>query len=131
LNGNAATITLGRLTIPMIPAQPGLMTGKALPSPIINQLRTQAILITVRAHGSRDASRGGAETIACVSGDLDNALEDGRSTSAPRTAPQAPSRRCRRKRRRPMTARAVRRAFIRKHNRRVRGRALWEQRREG
>jgi hypothetical protein len=74
--------------------------------------------------------RYGSDATARMADDLDQALELGRAMAADKAADRAatkkpPHRRWRHKR---MTPKAQRRRFIRRHNRRVRARALRKQR---
>jgi hypothetical protein len=74
--------------------------------------------------------RGGTDATAYFTDDLQDAFEHGRAMAlAGPPAPVEPAGR-RRKWRRPMSAKAQRRRMIKAHNRRMRGRALREQRGE-
>ena len=66
--------------------------------------------------------RNGSDSTARMADDLDEALELGRAMAVNKAAEKAPLRRKWRPRR--MTAKAQRRRFIRRHNRRVRVRAM-------
>jgi hypothetical protein len=66
--------------------------------------------------------RNGGDGTARLAEDLDQALELGRAMAADKAAEKAPLRRKWHRRR--MTAKAQRRRFIRRHNRRVRVRAM-------
>lgn len=116
------------------------MTGERIPSlilQIIDELRAQGILITSRGGEWCVNFRKGAEATAYVTDDLQDAFAHGRimALACPGLDPGAavppetliPHRR---KWRQAMTATAARRAFMRKHNRRTRTRALREQREE-
>jgi hypothetical protein len=98
---------------------------------IVDELRAQGILITSRAGEWRINFRDGAEATAYVADDLQDAFEHGRAMALAAAVPSEISDQDRRKWRPPMNAKAARRAFIRKHSRRMRGRALREQRTEG
>ena len=105
------------------------MTGDRIPSlmtQIVDELRAQGILITSRAGEWCVNYRGGSEATAYVTDDLRDAFEHGRAmaATAPQAAAPAPAVRHRRKWRRPMSAKAARRAFIKKHNRRMRARSV-------
>ena len=99
---------------------------------IVDELRAQGILVTSRPGEWRVNFAGAGEATAYVTDDLADAFEHGRAMAlvgspAPAEPPVSP----RRQWRRPMTAKAARRALIKKHNRRLRVRALREQRSEG
>ena len=112
------------------------MAGERIPSlimTIIDELRARGSLIACRGGEWCVNVRGGTEATAYVTDDLQDAFEHGRimalTTAAARETPavRAP----RRKGRRPKTAKAARRAFIKKHNRRRQARALRDQRTDG
>jgi hypothetical protein len=110
------------------------MVGERIPSLImqtIDELRARGILVTSRAGEWCVNFQHGAPATAYVTDDLQDAFAHGlaMAASAP-VAPEAPVRH-RRKWRRPMTAKAMRRAFFKKHNQRLRVRSLREQRTEG
>jgi hypothetical protein len=114
------------------------MTGEQIPSPImqiVDELRAHGVLVTSRTGEWCVNFRNGSAATAYVTDDLQDAFEHGRAMPASAAAHAAvthtPVPKMRRRRRTPKTAKAASRALIRKHNRRVRGRALWEQRREG
>jgi hypothetical protein len=125
---------LTRLTESPERRNPDCMTGDRIPSlfmQIADELRARGVLITCLAGEWRVNFRGGTGATAYVTDDLQDAFDHGRAmalaaVAAPPEAPQP-----RRKWRRPMTAKAARRALIKKHNRRRRARALREQRTEG
>jgi hypothetical protein len=123
------------LTAILIPAQAGHMTGERIPSlimQIMDELRAHGVLITNRGGEWCVNFRGGTETTAYVTDDLQDAFEHGRAmVLRAAVPPETPAVQHPCKRRRRMSAKAARRAFIRKHNRRMRGRALREQRTEG
>jgi hypothetical protein len=130
------------LTAILIPAQAGDMTGEQIPSLIVqimDELRAQGILITNRGGEWSVNFRGGTETTAYVTDDLQDAFEHGRAMAlacpglepGAAASPKTSAVQHRPNWRRLMNAKAARRAFIRKHNRRLRGRALREQRSEG
>jgi hypothetical protein len=110
------------------------MTGEQIPSlimQIIDELRAQDVVITSRPGEWCVNFRYGAEATAYVTDDLQDAFAHGRAMAAEAVEPpesEAPGRRLRRRRWRPRTAKAARRAQIRKHNRRVRARAVAQQR---
>lgn len=111
------------------------MTGERIPSlimTIVDELRAQGILITSRAGEWCVNFRDGTEATAYVTDNLQDAFEHGRAMAL-RTAvaSEASAVQHRRKGRRPISAKAARRAFIKKHNRRRQARALREQRAEG
>jgi hypothetical protein len=113
-----------RLTVVLIPAQAGGMTGDRIPSlimQIIDELRAHGILITSRPGEWCVNFQGGTEATAYVTDDLQDAFEHGRAMAATAAVPSTTPVQHRRKRRRPISAKAARRAFIRKHNRRMRG----------
>src|ERR1700674_3046947 len=107
------------------------MTGEQIPSlimQIVDELRAHGILITSRAGEWCVNYRGGAEATAYVTDDLQDAFEHGRAMAASvatkARAPDKPTLKAGRKLRRPMSAKAMRRRFIKQHNMRQRGRAL-------
>ena len=107
------------------------MTGDAIPSlimQIVDELRAHGFLITNRAGEWRGNVRGGTDAAAYVTDDLQDDVVESGEAMAPTTA--EPIRRRRRKWRRPKSAKAARRAFIRAHNRRRRARSLTERRKE-
>ena len=75
--------------------------------------------------------RTGAESTARMAETLDEALALGRAMAADAPAPAGPAQRTRRRRPLRMTAKAQRRRMIRQHNRRMRARALKQQREDG
>lgn len=98
---------------------------------IIEELRAQGVLITNYGGEWCVKLRSTADATGYVTDDLLDAFEHGRAlAAAPGNASPAeaipPT--IRRKWRRPMSAKAQRRRFIRQHNRRMRGRALRRQR---
>jgi len=113
------------------------MTGERIPSlimQIIDQLRAQGIVITSRAGEWCVNFHNGTEATAYVTDDLQDAFAHGRAMAAQADKPperEMPVCRVRQKWRRPKTAKAARRAFIRKHNRRMRGRLRRQQSEEG
>ena len=110
------------------------MAGEQIPSlimQIVDELRAHGILITSRAGEWCVNFRGGDEATAYITDDLQDALEHGRAMALAAAVPPAASVPHRRNWHRPKSARAARRAFIRKHNRRMRARMLREQRSEG
>jgi hypothetical protein len=114
------------LTTTLIPAQAGDMTGDRIPSlimQIIDELHAQGIMITSRF-------RGGTAATAYVTDDLHGAFEHGRAMALTAAVSSETSVQHRRKWHRPMNAKTARRAFIRKHNRRMRARALPKKRDE-
>jgi hypothetical protein len=96
------------------------------------QLAALGLTITVRPGEYCVNFRGGGNATAYLTDDLDDALNHGRAVAAAlpeaASAPREGGRR--RKWRRPKSAKAARRAFIRAHNRRMRGRALRQSREE-
>ncbi|HVB17470.1 MAG TPA: hypothetical protein VNF04_13110 [Stellaceae bacterium] len=110
------------------------MAGEQIPSlimTIVDELRARGILITSRPDGWCVNFRAGGDATAYVTDDLQDAFEHGRAMTLTVAAPSETGAGRRRKwRRRPINAKAARRAFIRAHNRRMRGRALRDQRRE-
>jgi hypothetical protein len=126
-----------RLTNSLIPAQAGVMAGEQIPSlimSIVDELRAHGILITSRAGGWCVNVRGGTEATAYVTDDLQDAFEHGRamavSAAQDAVVPDKPSLKVRRKWRRPVSARAMRRRFIRQHNMRLRSRTAQKERDE-
>ena len=116
------------------------MTGEQIPSLImqtIDELRARGVLVTSRGGAWCVNFRSGAEATAYLTDDLEDAFAQGRimARAGPgleaAAAPEASAVRRRRKGWRPRTAKAVRRAFFKKHNQRMRARALREQRTEG
>lgn len=94
------------------------------------QLAALGLKIAVRPGEYCVNFRGGGDATAYLTDDLDDALDHGRAVAAALPeASSAPGEGGRgRKWRRPKSAKAARRAFIRAHNRRMRGRALRPQR---
>jgi hypothetical protein len=116
-----------------IPVQAGVMTGERIPSLIMQitvELRAQGILITSSAGEWCVNVRGGTEATAYVTDDLQDAFEHGRAMALTAAVSSETSVQHRRKWHRPMNAKTARRAFIRKHNRRMRARALPKKRDE-
>jgi hypothetical protein len=119
-----------RLTGRRFRRKPGCMTGDRIPSlimQIIDELRVRGIMITSRAGEWCVNFRNGAAATAYVTDDLQDAFARGRATAAEAAEPperEPPARRLRRRRWRPRTAKAARRAFIRKHNRKMRRQPL-------
>ena len=103
------------------------MAGERIPSlimQIIDELRDRGIVIKSRPGEWRINFRNGTEATAYVTDDLQDAFAHGRAMAA-EAAAVAPERKApvcpvRRQWRRPKTAKAARRAFIRKHNRKMR-----------
>lgn len=90
------------------------------------QLAALGLTIAVRPGEYSVNFRGGSDATAYLTDDLDDALDHGRAVAAALTEATSPSSAGGRRRswRRPMSAKAARRAFIRTHNRRMRGRAI-------
>ena len=114
------------------------MTGEQIPSlimQIIDELRARGIVIVSRPGEWCVNFRNGTDATAYVTDDLQDAFERGRamaaaaSTAVPET--ETPVHYVRRTWRRPKTAKAARRAFTRKHNRRMRGRLMRQQSEDG
>jgi hypothetical protein len=107
------------------------MTGDGIPSlimEIMDELRAHGILITCVAGEWRVNFRG-SDATAYVTDDLQDAFDRGRAMALAGRPPAAePVKHEHTTWRRPRTAKASRRAFIRAHNRRMRGRALRNKR---
>jgi hypothetical protein len=113
------------------------MAGEQIPSlimQIVDELRAQGILITSRAGEWCVNVRGGTEATAYVTDNLQDAFEHGRamavSAAQDAVVPDTPSLKARRKWRRPVSARAMRRRFIRQHNMHLRRRTAQKERDE-
>jgi hypothetical protein len=125
------------LTAAPNPAQADEMTGEQIPSlmmQIIDELRARGIVITSRPGEWCVNFRNGTAATAYVTDDLLDAFAHGRALAAAVVDPperETSVRRRRRRGRRPKTAKAARRAFIRKHNRRTRGRLMRQHSEEG
>jgi hypothetical protein len=109
------------------------MTGDRIPSlimQIVDELRAHGILLTCVAGEWRVNFRGGSDATAYVTDDLQDAFDRGRAMMIAGQPPVAEPIEHGHSWRRPRTAKASRRAFIRVHNRRRRGRAVRRQREE-
>jgi hypothetical protein len=122
------------LTVAPIPAQAGDMTGERIPfliMQIIDELRAQGISTTSRAGEWCVNYRDGTEATAYITDNLQDAFEHGRAmavSAATAAVTDTPPLKTRRKWRRPISAKAMRRRFIKQHNMRQHGRALRKKR---
>jgi hypothetical protein len=92
------------------------------------ELRALGVTITALPGEYRVKLRDGSDDTARCAEDLAQALELGRELAASRAASPTPTKRPRRGwRPKKMTAKAIRRRMIYRHNRRLRGRALRSQ----
>jgi len=97
---------------------------------IMDELRAHGILITWAAGEWRVNFRGGSDATAYVTDDLQDAFDHGRAMVIAGQPAMAEPVKHGYSWRRPRTAKASRRAFIRAHNRRRRSRAMRTQREE-